>query len=239
MTYYHVINHHHGLIVCFSPKCACTTLRHWFKHSLPEDEIKKWRHLSDHMVWPGEIDRYPDYSRILFIRDPFRRLVSFYCRWVVRNDSDWCFADDEKNHRLRGKSFSQFLHILEGLAGQALTFQHHLKPQMQNVERVAFDLVIAIEQLNAQLTKINEALGIEYAVNTRNATPYDEALREFVYDATPKSLARNGIPGCRYFYNPDLVSKVERLYRDDLECYRAFHDDIALFKRHVSDHEHA
>ena len=68
---------------------------------------------------------------------------------MVRNDSGWCFADDEEKCGLWGKSFSQFLAILEDLAEQGLAFQHHLKPQMRNVGGAAFDLVIAVEDLEA------------------------------------------------------------------------------------------
>ena len=212
-------------------------LRDWFKHSFAEHEIRdRWR-IEKHLIQPGEIDNYPDYSKILFIRDPFRRLVSFYCQWVVGDDRLWCFADDEKNHSLHGKSFSEFLGILEDLADRGLAFQHHLEPQMNNVGDVQFDLVIAVEQLKAQLTKVNEELGIEHQVTMFNATPYDETLTTFAYDASPESLARKGIPRYQYFYSPDLAGKVERLYREDLDCYRAFHDDSALFKKQVSARE--
>jgi len=232
MTHYITINHHHGLIACFSPKCACTTLRNWFKHTLSAQDIENWQRVEKHTTWPGDIDNYPDYTRIFFIRDPFRRLVSFYCHWVVRDDRNWCFADNQKNYSLREKSFSDFIHTLEELSGRGIDFQHHLKPQMRNVEGVAFDLVVAVEDLRAQLRLINQELGIDYAVKELNATSYDEAMTAFVYDAAPESLAQNGFPMPQYFYNPELIKKVERFYRDDLECYREFHEEQALFERH-------
>jgi hypothetical protein len=230
MTFYNLVNHHLNLIVCFNPKCACTTLKDWFLHSLPVDEDQTRRCIGPHGIPPKEIIRNRGYTKILFVRDPFRRLVSFYCGFVVRDTRNWCFADANQNYPLHGKSFSEFLQILEELAGQGLAFQHHLQPQIGSVCGIRFDMVIAIERLEQQLSELNSTLAIKYDVPKHNATPYSESANRYSFDASPECLALEAIPIAEYFFNPTLVARVEKLYNEDLTYYRAYHDDCILFQ---------
>lgn len=241
MTFYRLKNDRVGFVACFSPKCGCTTLKNWFVHSLqtektpalPGKKTGERELIEERTISVDEIDTHDDYLRILFIRDPFRRLVSFYCNYVVRDNRLWCFADDNKEHSLHGKSFSSFIQTLRALAAQGVPFQHHLQPQVQDVRQIAFDFVIPVEDLDAQLFALNARLGIDYDVPRLHATPYDEKIDRYVYDIDPGKLSNEGVPGHRYFFNQHLVDVVKEIYLPDQAYYRALFDRHSLF--HASE----
>ena len=229
MTFYRLVNDRIGFVACFNPKCACTTLKDWFVHSMGADYARKEKLIGSQTIGCDQIDSYKDYLKVLFIRDPFRRLVSFYCHWVVRDDKKWCFADDGRAYPLHGQTFSDFLRTMERIAARGIRFQHHLIPQVRGVRHIEFDRVIAIEDLDAQLSALNAKFGFDYAVPKRNPTRYDNAIARHVYDCEPNELRKNGIPSYRYFYNERLVKAATEIYRADVEYYRAFHDRHMLF----------
>ena len=224
MTFYRLVNDRLGFVACFNPKCACTTLQDWFVHSMGDGHASSASLIRSQTISCDQIGGYKDYLKVLFIRDPLQRLVSFYCHWVVRDDKEWCFADDGRAYPLHGKTFSDFLRTMERIAARGIRFQHHLIPQVQDVRHIAFDRVIAIEHLDAQLSALNATFGFNYAVPKRNPTPYDNAIVRYVYDCDPDELRRDGIPSYRYFYNDRLVEAATKLYRSDVEYYRTFND---------------
>ena len=78
MAHYYLINHPRKFIAVLSPKCASSTLKIWVNHTQTESVS-----LGESMISPGAGHQYPDYRKFLFFRDPLRRLVSFYCRWIL------------------------------------------------------------------------------------------------------------------------------------------------------------
>ena len=220
MAHYRLVQHDKKFIACLSPKCGSTTLRDWFIASLEPPEPLPYAALTPHMLAPDELARYPHYRKIFFIRDPFRRLVSFYCGWVVREDPLWCFADAEGRERLEGVSFRGFIHTLAALHARGAAFQHHLEPQVKDVEGIVFDHVIPIERLDDEIRRLNRELGIRYEPQHRNATPYTTGTIDSVFDLPPSEIAARGIPASESFYNRALIEIVSRLYREDIEFYR-------------------
>lgn len=229
MAYYNLVNHDLKLIVSFNPKCACTTLKKWFRHSLP-DAANQNQNVTRFMLPAKEIECHSDYAKILFIRDPFRRLVSFYCHWVVRDTRQWCFADKNQEFRLEGKTFSEFLNIIAKLENEGLTPQHHLQSQTRESMNIIYDAVLPIENLNIQLEKLSSIYAIKFDVSILNANNYDNSQRYRAYDCRPDTLLKNGIPSFKYFYNADLKKIVKRVYGEDLRYYQAYHYKHLLFK---------
>jgi hypothetical protein len=220
VAHYRVVQHDKKFIACFSPKCGCTTLKDWFLASLESPEPLEYAAISKYMLAPHELARYPHYRKIFFIRDPFRRLVSFYCGWVVRAVPLWCFADAEGRERLEGVSFSGFIHTLAALHARDAAFQHHLEPQLKDVEGIAFDRVIPIERLDDELRRLDRELGIRYEPKHLNVTPYATRTIDAVFDLPPSEIAARGIPASECFYNPALIEIVSGFYREDIEFYR-------------------
>jgi hypothetical protein len=71
-----------------------------------------------------------DYERILFVRDPLRRLVGFYWQWVVRDQTQWCFVDKEGELSLEGATFRDLIDAVAATRRDGRVVQHHLLDQV-------------------------------------------------------------------------------------------------------------
>jgi len=176
--------------------------------------------LSEHRVSPDNTGDYPDYLKVLFLRDPLRRLVSFYAHWVVTDELLWCFADRQQRFRLHDKSFRQFLYVLEHLWQHDLDFQHHLQSQTSHLSQVAFDRVILVEQLNQGLQSLNNELGISGEIPLKNARTYLNHVNRSAADHLPAWFRRHGVPAAQWFFDAELRDLAENMFAGDVALYR-------------------
>ena len=95
----------------------------------------------DRLVCRPEVRAADDYVRLWFVRDPFRRLVSFYYQFVVQEQQLWCFADDAKTQRLEASTFVEFVRTVGDLHDKGHRLQHHLEPQTRALLGVPFDRI--------------------------------------------------------------------------------------------------
>lgn len=218
MAHYFLAHHEQQMIFAFSPKCASTTLREWFRAAEPSGRPLRG-------VEPRD-PRYGGYRKIFFVRDPMRRLVSFYGNWVVRSDhDDWRFADDEARFRLEGKSFRQLLFVLDHLRRYGLSYQHHLVPQLVGTEGVEFDEVIKVERLAEGLARLNERMGISTPLPAANAQPY-RGTPEPAADRPPQWLRKHGMPPSDFFYDDETRALATAAYSEDIAFYRELPTDV-------------
>lgn len=214
-----MINHEKGFIALFSPKCACTTLKWWFADSLEQGNIEDEQYLTRFRISMVDIANFHRYQKILFVRGPHERLVSFYCAFIVNYMELWGFADNNKEVNLKGKTFSEFIHILEALWQKGVRFQHHLEPQLRGLELRVADLIIRTDDLGWELVNISRDLGFEYTPKKLNATDYSDKICDPVSDRIPEWFLSQGLPRYEYFYNAELKEIVNRIYAADLLCY--------------------
>ncbi len=225
MAHYRTINHAKKFIAFFSPKCGSTTVKEWFIDSLEHDGPMEHAALTQYMIPACDVENYPNYRKIFFIRNPFQRLVSFYCGFVVRETPLWCFADDEGHNRLEGKTFAEMVSILAALAHRGKAFQHHLQPQLQGIEGVQFDSVLPIESFDTEIGALSRQLGINYDPKRLNATRYQKEGTDYSYDRAPDEIKQQGIPGSEFFYNEALLDTVSSLFREDIKYYELHASD--------------
>jgi hypothetical protein len=220
MAYYRHINHELKLIVVFSPKCACQTIGWWFLNSLPTREQRHWRMLMRHRVNLEQFPDYPDYLKVFFIRDPLRRLVSFYAQWVIRNQELWCFADEAHRFGLANRSFRRFIFVLEHLSDNGMKLQHHLQPQLDGVPPEGFDRIILVERLDEGLSELNRELGIDADYSRLNSQRYSSRLQLPAADRSPAWFRKHGIPSAEWFFSGELLGICEEIYAQDFAFYR-------------------
>ena len=211
------INHYKRFIAVFSPKCGSTTLRNWFEHTLDSEDPAINAH--DHMIPLELVSAYPHYRKVFFIRNPFRRLVSFFCYWVIRNNTDWCYADAQQHFQLQNTSFREFVHILWYLWSKKLRFQHHLESQCQGLEEISFDCVVTLETFDSKIESLNKVLEVDYVPQRMKVTPYNTLIKEDVSERHPAWFRRVGIPSCEFFYNEELINLVCGLFEQDVAFY--------------------
>jgi hypothetical protein len=221
MAHFFLANHDLKLITVFSPKCASQTLGRWFLNAASSDEKLAWNQLTRYIIAPASITDYKDYLKVIFFRDPLRRLVSFYNHWVVQDNELWCFADDERRFPLKHKTFRQFVYVLEHLERHGMKFQHHLRPQLEQVEQVEFDKVILIEDLDRGLDELARMLKIEVAYTPQNIRHYSEHLREPVADRLPDRLRASGMPRAQWYYDAAVRDVAIKVYALDAGYYQA------------------
>jgi hypothetical protein len=214
-----MINHEKEFIALFSPKCACTTLKLWFAESLEQGDIEDIQYLTRFLISMEDVANFHGYQKFLFVRSPHERLVSFYCAFIVNYLELWGFADNNKEVNLKGKTFSEFIHILEDLWQKGVRFQHHLEPQLSGLELSIADLIIRTDNIDCALVNISRDLGFEYIPKKLNATNYSNKICEPVSDRIPEWFLSQGFPFYEYFYNAKLKGIVNRIYAADLLCY--------------------
>ncbi len=216
------VDHQLRLLAVFSPKCASNSIHRWMDllaGATGRDENFTFR--SADYIEPFQIHDYDGYHTVLFLRDPMRRLVSFYTRWVVKEPGIWDFADDERRFGLQGKSFRQFMYVLDHLDRHGLAYQHHLEPQTMRLPEFQFRHVVLTEQLSAGFQKLNDILGVQVGSPRRHQTRRTESLQEFVGDRRPGWLAQRGIPVYGWFFDRDMARLGRRLYAADFDLYAA------------------
>jgi len=172
-------------------------------------------------VSPETARDHPDYFKVFFVRDPLRRLVSFYAHWVVRKPGYWGFADHHRRFGLEQKSFRRFLYALEHLHRNRLRFQHHLESQLdQSTSGIDFDRVVLVEQLRPSLLELNQQLGFDYLPPHQNRNRYDVRSAEPAADRSPQWLRENTVPETRWFFDEELLELATHLYAADIAFYR-------------------
>ncbi len=219
MAFYCLLNEHRRFIACVEPKCGSNTIRDWFIHTFPgppDDSL-----VNTHRIPAETVADYDGYRKIFFIRDPLRRLVSFYTQFVVLDPAMWCFADDDGEIGLHDRSFEEFLRILEQLAEADVTFQHHLQPQTRDLGAVAFDDVIRLRDLDWRMVTLNAELGVTYMPRRLNARTYGVEPSPGAHRLSPQEHRDRGPVPPDSFYDDELRALAREIYADDVRFYES------------------
>jgi len=209
------------LIAVYSPKCASQTLRAWCTAAIEQASGEPVDDLDDFLIDPTTIDCYADHWKVFFVRDPLRRLVSFYLRWVVAYPNvRWCFADPQQRLSLLDKSFRETLFVLRHLHVHGIDLQHHLVPQVAGVEGVRFDQVVAVERLSEGIDDLARRLAISVPITRHNEQHYSADSGEMVADRKPAWFRRHGYPPAEQFYDEEALALASEVYGVDMAYYR-------------------
>lgn len=160
-----------------------------------------------------------DYTRVWIVRDPLRRLVSFYLQFVVRDQRNWCFADHDRARRLEDSTFEDFIRIIGELHDSELRLQHHLEPQTRALSEVPFDRVVKIEDLERRSDELMELLGVSERPGHHNKRPADSEHVDNGWRLKPSELAGLPTPTDSSFWNDELRAIAHRVYAKDCAFY--------------------
>src|SRR6185295_6796389 len=111
MAHYFIANDLKRFVAIASPKCASSAVRSWFAQTAGAHN-RGWTAIVPYLVDAHRLRELDAFQRILFVRDPLRRLVGFYWSWVVCDFSQWGFLDDERELSLAGATFRE---LVEGI----------------------------------------------------------------------------------------------------------------------------
>lgn len=220
MAHYFIANHEKHFVAIASPKCGSSAVRRWFLQTVGVDP-RTPRAIQRHMVDPGRVPSLAGYERILFVRDPLRRLVGFYWSWVVRDSKTWCFLDDRGEHSLLGASFRAVVEAVDRARRQGLVLQHHLIPQVTGLpaDRPP-DHFALVERLDDELAALNERFALTGYDNSRPlGRKVDATCAEPVMDRPPAWFHRRRGPAFELFYDAELAATARRCFPEDVALH--------------------
>lgn len=221
MASYNLLNKQHRFIFCIDPKCGCTTIKDWFIRILDKPESEKPIRIDPFMVPANTVHSFDDYLRIWFVRDPFRRLVSFYYQFVVFRPQNWCFADHEKMQTLEGRTFQELIHILGELHDCGRRLQHHLQPQTRSLIDVPFDAIVKIEELEERKQELMSMVKTKIEPAHLNQQKSSEIDMQNAFLLSPDELKNSPVFSYSSFWNNELLEIAERVYSNDCELYNS------------------
>lgn len=220
MAHYFIANHAKRFVAIASPKCGSKAVRSWFLQTAGVDPPTLQK-VDPFLVGPEGLAALDAYERVLFVRDPLRRLVGFYWTWVVCDSTDWCFLDERREQSLRGATFRQMIEGVDNARSQGRTLQHHLVAQVAGLpgDRPADHLAL-VERLDDELAALNQRFGL---TGCDNAEPFRRQVgstrSEPVMDRLADRFDRDLAPAYESFYDAELAAKARRCFADDVALH--------------------
>ena len=160
-----------------------------------------------------------NYSKIIIVRNPWKRVVSFYCEKILIREN-WLPALNllTKESYAKDITFREFVKYIEQIPDSAL--EDHLRSQNYARENIDFDFVVKLEKFGVEMAQVAKALQLPQSVVHihRNRTPYDENLTAaHTFDMKPRDIVCP--PPYQYFYDQELHDIVRAKYRQDIERF--------------------
>lgn len=248
MGYYTLVSHKHKFIFFWNAKCGCSAIKRLFLE-IERDEVYEGPktihdppnvhaylgYLNSHSYFlPKEdLEKYSDYKKILIVRDPWSRVVSYYCDKIVIKREEMALDKTFGLISLSSTNFMDFVRLLYLV--NPIHFQHHLEEQGEGLEDVEFDHVVELKDMNDALNPILEELGVTHHLRTLerfgNLTPYKDghglAHKSYVGDVKPQCLNPHKLPKKENFYSKDSWKMVEEIYEKDLSRWPFLKKDFS------------
>jgi hypothetical protein len=247
-----LVNKDKKIMVGWTPKCACTTVcKMFFNHLGLLDEaldfhpfIHQYRQRVYEPKNPVLTNYFHDDSILKFkvVRNPYRRVVSSYVHYMRDSYT-------EKNHPIIAQlkqlghkepnniTFLDFLNYLTKVDLKKGKTEFHQEYQYDLFEidnSLKWGYIIKIEHIKEGLRKINESYGLNLTVDgdigeSFHYTHKNKDFKGIAFDKRAKDIiVRNGddttIPDYKYFYNPSVKKRVEKIYGTDIKLYDYIYD---------------
>lgn len=217
-----------GAVYSFIPKNACSTLRYSFALANgciagPEDWV--WIHPNNATFKASLRELVTAPYTFVVLRCPYARLASVFLDKIVGRYPDFWGL-----HRLSGDqldpettTFRQFVGALAKY--RALAKNIHWQPQSDFLVYERYDDVFALERFGAAVDTL-AARGIAVADarpltghGTDHLTPETGAFADMPIHRLARMKRQGKVPAHDALYDEALVSRVQRLYADDIDLY--------------------
>ena len=209
-----IISHKHKYIYLYIPKVACTTIRELLARHEGIKYVPNWTMYGNRVAttkfnyikYKGG-NKYKDYFKFSFVRNPWDRLVSCYADKVVgvrdRPNSFWVRNGNFKPfiHRYKRPfskmSFDTFANLV--IITPDKNSDGHFRSQYTFFENINLDFIGRFENLNADLDNVKRQLGIDLK-----------------HGHLWKSKRKRNY--CDY-YTPELAYLIGKRYEEDIEKF--------------------
>ncbi len=225
------------------PKVASGNIKRWMlvAAGIPEDQWEVGRPGGIH-PFAGRVFKLADraacvdprYVKVVFVRDPFQRLISAFLDKFVRpfgrrpgHEGDvaparpvLAWISRRRGYaRWQDVTFSDFAEFV--CAAPDVALDEHWLPQHRFLGRTTFDIVGQCERLEEEIARLGERVGVvaEFTVRKRRQR-YAPEGREPVHDAPIAELAtRRFYPAAGCFYTAKLAERIARRYASDFDRF--------------------
>lgn len=219
---YYLVSDKMELILGWSAKSACTTLKNYFLKSHQEkfEDLVFVHTICTEKYEPPLSTAYQNFKKVLFIRNPYTRVVSFFLDRYVPDGAD-----------LGAIGLYTFEMFVNYIHSHGIVFdQHHLELQTEHMDRFdklsfKWDNIYRIESITKELLEsllqvpvdelfLGPHLNIKHASHRADFACYNLSYSELML-----LKENNVLPAYQYFFNADLKSKIRSIYKKDFEFF--------------------
>ena len=175
-----------------------------------------------------------DYFKFVIVRNPWARLVSTYANYFVRLPAEkHIFSDIAKSAALHIYGDSSFLNYVDSITFDqfvryvAVTedaeLDIHCRPQSYFLGSFSYDFAAKMENLDRDLTLIEEKLNLPFKIKRFNKTAYSESKEDsepyHAFTSAEIRALESKVPNYKMFYTPELTELVRQRYAADTERF--------------------
>ena len=226
----YLVNEDRKILFCPINKVACSTLKSamWAATNVPLTHAPcNWhgfirRQLGLHRYdvrRANKILRSSEYFKFTFVRNPWSRLVSgFVNKFVDQLKPPGLHIINKLGVSSDSIRFRDFVYFLQ--SKDTSTFNRHWRPQADFLANTSFDFIGKFEHLQEDYSLVARRLNLNPRLEHRNRTKYALGNTECVADISAEKLNDLlSFPTYQFFYTPELIEIVGRIYADDIETF--------------------
>lgn len=240
-----LIDRKHKLIMGWSAKAGCTIcIKMFFEHMgiLQEAlEYNPWVHRYREDIFNKtnvvtESDFHDSsYFKFKVVRNPYDRAVSSYLTIMnhinVEKDKRYqrerCRILDVLQLDTSDISFSQFIDYLTKINISQCNLHYALQKKEYETNET-FNKICKLERINKEVERINKLTGANFVIADKTSSHHvhknTNIARNVSYE--PWSHIKDTVPSYKYFFNPNMIENVFRIYNEDIETYQYSFNDL-------------
>ena len=230
-----LVSHKYKFICFWNAKCACGTMKTWFlnTHGVYEWEYSPHSEVSKHtpVISKHDLlnDQYKDYYKFVVVRNPWKRLVSYYKnKKIIMRHKNIMFPIDYANPINTGDiTFNELVHLIAKSSRHQR--EDHVANQYIGLENIEFDKIVKLENIDSDMKEVEKILGIPSVFNFKTTfhqppSPVSDSTK-LVYNKKPLEFDHDDLPSYQYFYNEQLKELVKHSYIEDVEYFNYKFED--------------